>query len=278
MKILFLICCLSLVTANVMGQWTLDKTPKPEYFTYSESDFWANLWVVYSFCSLDAIIKSTTAWNNVFSGYGSSTAQPSLDGLSLGLEGGWLFDGLNGISLSVENIQVAQTSYTFSTPYSNISSVIQPNVYSLSANLYHFIEQKPDSQTYVCAGVGYYLVSQSYVLNVYTIGGTLTQWDKGYWGGGVIGGTLGAGARINAGKNFGVQLEAKGRYANFTRVTTPYTDNTTHQNYISALAIDQNGVPLQEPEDQVGVGKNKDQFLDFDFSGFDLNFGVFYHF
>ncbi len=284
MKRFLIFCFMFSLVASAMGSWEekwnkgKDKpNNKPESMLYSDSDFWANLWMGYSFCSLDAIRKSTTNWNNYFGGSGASSAQPGSDGLNLGLEGGWLFDGLNGISLSIENIQVSQTSYSFSTPSSSTTSDIQPNVYGFSINYYRFIDQRSNAQTYFALGVGYYLGTESYALYRY-VNGALLQSDQGSWEGGNFGGTVGAGARINAGKNFGIQLDARGRYANIPKVTTDYTDKTTKKNYVSVLAINSNGLVLQEPQDNLGNNGNQDQLLDFDFSGFDINIGIFYHF
>ncbi len=283
MKWFLTFCLLFSLTATAMGSWEekwhQDKLlpNKPEPLLYSSSDFWANVSIGYSFCSLEAIRKTTNDWNYYLGTFGSSSAQPDLDGLNMGLEGGWLFDGLNGLSLSVENIQVSQTSYNFATPSTSISADIQPTVYGFSANYYHFIDQTPNAQTYIALGVGYYLGGASYAQYQY-INGVLTQSDQGRWEGGTFGGTLGAGARINAGKRFGIQLDARGRYANIPKVTTDYTDNKTQKNYVSVLAVNRNGIILQENQDNLGNGGNQDQPLNFDFSGFDINIGIFYHF
>jgi hypothetical protein len=283
MKRFFIICLLFLTTSSARGSWEEkwheDKLlpKKPEPLLYSDSDFWANLWMGYSFCSLEAVRKSTNDWNYYLGTYGTASAQPDLDGLNLGLEGGWLFDGLNGLSLSVENIQVSQTSYNFSTPSTSILADIQPGVYGFSANYCHFIDQTPNAQTYIAIGAGYYLGTASYAQYRYS-NGLLTQSDQGRWEGGGFGGTLGAGARINAGKRFGIQLDARGRYANIPKVTTAYTDPKTKNNYVSVLAVNPNGIVLQEPQDNLGNNGNLDQPLDFDFSGFDINIGIFYHF
>jgi len=44
---------------GICGAWETGKPPlKPEYYFYSETDFWGNLWMGYSFCSLEEIRKS----------------------------------------------------------------------------------------------------------------------------------------------------------------------------------------------------------------------------
>ncbi len=277
MKNIFKLSVYFLLTVSPLLAWESPKTLKPEYYQYSESDFWANLWLGYSFCALDEIRNSSTAWNSNFSGQGTSSTHPNLDALNLGLEGGWLMDGVNGFSLSVENIEVPQSSYDFSAPPVHINSVIQPNAYSLSLNFYRFIDQKKDAQTYICLGTGCYLSSVSFVQNLYN-NGNLNAWSRGYWEGFALGGTMGAGARINAGKNFGIQLDARGRYASFSKVTTNYTDYTGKNSYMSALAVNGNGIIIEEPDGNVGTAGNQDRFLVVDYSGFDLNIGVFYHF
>src|SRR5579872_5445328 len=130
MKRFLILCLLFSLASGARGSWEdkwnegkKDKpNSKPESLFYSDTDFWANLWMGYSFSTLDALRKSTADWNYYLSNFGTASAQPDVDGLNLGLEGGWLFDGLNGISLSVENIQGSQTPYNLSTSSSSISA------------------------------------------------------------------------------------------------------------------------------------------------------------
>ncbi len=220
----------------------------------------------YDFSFLEDIINGSNAWVN----YGKSlgyvaTGGGNNSGINAGAQFGLHLDRSNSLALDFGGVFTFANNWTLVSGTGSAAQNLSPDLLSVSLDYILDIVRNSSSHTYITLGAGYYhtTVTDS-ILGVGTAySGTFT--------GDTVGGTLGLGEEIALGNSFGLDLSVKGRYASFSKVSSPNAASFDGNGPSSLAILTTSGVSVLVPVTDAGIAGSSGVARDavVDYSGID---------
>lgn len=260
-----------------MMNTTAPSASSPQFsMSYSKRKQWGRLYggLLYATLGSDLQTDASSGYNTAVSGlFGPGTAKNDNIGFYVSGEYGYLLDPYNGISLSVDYLQVGGFSGQANDGAGDTDvQTIKPLVFPVQANYYRFFPMGK-SRFFVTGGGGFYYGIANYSDQV-IISGFGSETTSGNLNGTGWGGTLGIGWETLITDQGSLGIYARGRYATLTHFQGNYSGGSG----TAGLAVDETTGYVTAVDADSITSANNYRWATIDMTGFDIGASFAYHF